>query len=374
MSHDPTTADLRAVLATDPPRRIAVFRALQLGDLLCVVPALRALRRRFPGAELTLIGLPWAAAFAARLPYLDHHETFPGYDGILEAPYDPVRTAAFVARMRQEPFDLAIQMHGDGSVTNGFVRDLGARRSLGYGPPGDDRLSVCLCHHPDDHEVVRWQRLVEVADAVPDSLLPEYPTTPAEEARAALLLTDVTTHPGPLVGLHAGARDPARRWPAARFAALGDALAEQYGARIVLTGSAGERAVTAAVRLATRAPALDLTGRTDLGTFAAVLARLDLLVTNDTGASHLAAATRTRSVVLFGPTQPRQWAPLDWERHTAVDARALLGGEPATALARLPVAPVLAACEQALALGREGARQRPALLVAAGDAEATWTI
>jgi ADP-heptose:LPS heptosyltransferase len=69
------------------------------------------------------------------------------------------------------------------------------------------------------------------------------------------------------------------------------------------------------------APATDLAGRTTIGQFGAVIAALDLLVTNDTGASHVAAATGTPSVVLFGPTDPRRWAPLDLVFHHVVNAR-----------------------------------------------------
>ena len=99
-----------------------------------------------------------------------------------------------------------------------------------------------------------------------------------------------------------------------------------------------------------RHPALDLAGATDLGAFAAAIARLDLLVTNDTGASHIAAATGTPSAILFGPSRPWQWAPLDRSRHRPVDALELAGpaADPSTALGRLPVEPVLAACEEML--------------------------
>ena len=146
-----------------------------------------------------------------------------------------------------------------------------------------------------------------------------------------------------MVALHPGAKDPSRRWPPDHFAALGDALALRYGARLLLTGTAGERSLTAAIGATLQAPALDLAGVTDLGTFAALIARCDLLVTNDTGASHLAAAARTPSVVLFGPSRPSRWAPLDRDRHLVVDAADFdLTGD----LSSLPTAPVLAACER----------------------------
>jgi ADP-heptose:LPS heptosyltransferase len=197
-----------------------------------------------------------------------------------------------------------------------------------------------------EHEVRRWLRLVALAGATGDSTV-DWPVNADEQERAVALLTGIDG--GPLVGLHAGAKDPKRRWPPERFAALGDALADRFGARIVLTGAASERPITHAVRSAMRRPVLDLAGVTDLGTFAAVIAQLDLLVTNDTGASHQAAATGTRSVVLFGPSEPEQWAPLDRERHTVLDAPSITG-EPdrGRALAALPVAPVLAASAAAL--------------------------
>jgi len=333
------------------PRRIAVFRALFLGDLLCSIPALRALRRRFPAAEITLIGLPWARELVQRLPYIDRFESFPGYPGITEVPYDAARTEAFLAASQTYGYDLAIQLHGDGNVSNGFVADLQASISLGYRRGVDDRLSVSLPFDAEEHEVRRWLRLIGLLGAATDDQRLECPTTSDEQDRARALLAQLPAMDGPLIALHTGAKDPARRWPAERFAALGDMLAQQFGARLVLTGGDGERATTEAVRNVMHYPALDLAGATDLGTFAAVLQQLDLLVTNDTGASHLAAATATRSVVLFGPTRPECWAPLDRARHVVVDALQLAGAtaDPSTALQHLPLDPVFAACAALLA-------------------------
>ena len=98
------------------------------------------------------------------------------------------------------------------------------------------------------------------------------------------------------------------------------------------------------------APAIDLAGMTDLGEFAAVISALDLLVTNDTGASHVAAATRTPSIVLFGPTRPDRWAPLDRRRHQVLDATSYPGApaDGAAALQALALDHVLAACLGAL--------------------------
>jgi ADP-heptose:LPS heptosyltransferase len=100
------------------------------------------------------------------------------------------------------------------------------------------------------------------------------------------------------------------------------------------------------VKAAMHGSALDLAGQTSIGEYAAVIAALDLLVTNDTSASHIAAATRTRSVVLFGPTRPERWAPLDRCRHHVIDAgaRAGPGQDGAAALQALPVEAVARHC------------------------------
>jgi ADP-heptose:LPS heptosyltransferase len=324
------------------PSRIAVFQALNLGDLLCTTPALRAIRRRFPAAEITFIGRPWAEDFVPRLSTVDRFLPFPGYPGIAESP----------PAAREVPpwprFDLAIQMHGSGEVSNGFVAALGATRSVGFGPPGEQRLTTALSWVESEPEPLRWLRLAAAIGAAPAGRQIEFPLTAAERARAAALIGP--TDGRPLIGLHVGASDLNRRWPAESFAKLGDRLVEQHQARIVLTGSDQERSLTTGVRGAMSSPAIDLAGMTDLGEFAAVISALDLLVTNDTGASHVAAATRTPSVVLFGPTHPDRWAPLDRSRHQVIDAVASPGApaDGTAALHAVAVDDVLTACLRAL--------------------------
>jgi ADP-heptose:LPS heptosyltransferase len=325
------------------------------------------LRGYFPDAEITFIGLPWAADLIGRLPYIDRFVIFPGYEGIAEVPYQPERTQTFLADARAAGYDLAIQMHGNGTISNGFIADLGARVSLGYRRGGDSRLTLSLPYRPAEHEVLRWLRLVgslsrsemsgregEIGedqapiDQLQSSTSLDFPIGEDEKVRAAQLLG--VTVGAPTVGLHPGAKDPARRWPTKHFAALADALVDRYGATIVLTGGVDECELTAAIVQAMSYPALDLAGQTDLGLFGALISRLDLLVTNDSGPAHLAAATGTPSAVLFGPGRPDQWGPLDRQRHRVIDALALggPGADPATALERLTVEPVQAVCEDIL--------------------------
>jgi ADP-heptose:LPS heptosyltransferase len=294
--------------------RIGIFQALNLGDLLCATPALRAIRGHFSAAEVVLIGRPWARELVTRLPSIDRVISFPGYPGIAESPKQSGETQDI-----WPPFDLAIQMHGSGSVSNGFVASLGATRSLGYGAASDKRLTVVCEWREEEPEPVRWLRLVSALGVQADGLHLDFPLTRDEQQQAASLIGAPDDRP--VIGLHVGASDPTRRWPPEAFAALADRLISQCNARIVLTGVESERPLTTQVQAAMHAPATDLAGRTTIGQFGAVIAALDLLVTNDTGASHVAAATGTPSVVLFGPTDPRRWAPLDLVFHHVVNAR-----------------------------------------------------
>ena len=302
-----------------PPRRIAIIRALHVGDLLLAVPAFRSLRAGFPEAEITLIGLPWAGWFVDRYAaYIDRFVEFAGYPGIIEVEVDPERVAHFLAEQRAYGYDLVIQMHGNGSASNPFALDLHAPATagcyIGQRPRG---LTIARPYPDGAPEILRNLAVSQVLNCPDTGTWLEMPIGPGERERAADLLGVHATTAAPIVGLHPGARPPARRWPAASFAAVGDRLAEA-GARIVLTGGPGEEDTVADVAARMAHPALNLAGRTTLGDLAAVIASLDLFVSNDTGPAHIAEAVGTPSVTIFGPADPYRWGPLDQAQHRIV--------------------------------------------------------
>ncbi len=316
------------------PQRVAVLRALQLGDMLCAVPAFRALRAALPDAEIILVGLPWAAAFVERFSaYLDGLLEFPGYPGLPERTPQLDQVPTFLTAARQQRFDLAVQMHGNGTLTNPLTVLLGARHRAGFFVPGQ------FCPDPDrflpypdlEPEVRRCLRLVEFLGAPPQGDHLEFPLS--DEDHEALHDIPEARHlqPGSYVCVHPGARAADRRWPPDRFAAVADNLAAR-GLPVVLTGAAEEAHLTAAVAHAMATPPLDLTGRTSLGALAALLQGARLAVCNDTGVSHVATAVGAPSVVIFSASEMHRWAPPDRERHRAVSARA--GATPADVLAQ----------------------------------------
>jgi ADP-heptose:LPS heptosyltransferase len=339
-------------VALSDARRIVVVRALPgLGDMLCAVPALRALRAARPEARLTLVGLPWARVLLSRFrPYLDELDEFPGWPGIRErAPRADL--PAFLAWMRARRFDLAVQMHGSGTVSLPFTRALGAARTVGFTPQaaeGSDDLLAYPGHLPEPERHLALMRFLGIPADDPSL---EFPVHDEDRRRLQGLAADERLDNWPYACLHAGAAVPSRRWPPERFARVGDDLAAR-GLRVVLTGTAGEAPLTRAVREEMRAPAVDLAGRTDLGVLAALLQGARLVVCNDTGVSHLAAAAGAPSVVIFSASDPGRWAPAPERRHRIVRGQAagrdLDPGEPVPG-DPAPVEAVLAQAAELLA-------------------------
>jgi ADP-heptose:LPS heptosyltransferase len=297
-------------------KRIAVFRALQLGDLLVTVPALRALRAAAPQAEITLVGLPWAASFAARYRgFIDDFLAFPGFPGLPEIEPKLDALPDFFRAAQSRRFDLALQMHGSGALSNPLMAAMGAQRNAGYMPSGGWRPDpdLFLEWRADEHEALRYLRLLEALGVARRGEHLEFPLCAGDHAQLA---RDIPELPSPraYVVVHPGARLPSRRWPAQRFAQVADALAAE-GWRIVLTGSAEEKPLVAEVIAAMRTDAINACGRSSLGGLAAMIAGARLMVSNDTGVSHVAAAVGTQSVVISSGADAKRWAPLDQAKH-----------------------------------------------------------
>lgn len=321
---------------------LVIFRALHLGDMLCAVPALRALRAALPTTRIALVGLPWAVQFAERFPdYIDDFIAFPGHHSLPEQPVRTDDVAAFYSAMQHRQFDLALQMHGSGEVTNVIVQSFGARCVAGFGMPvhhtGGDN---CFFPYPDrGPEPLRLLDLTERLGAPPIGTHLEFPITDADECELAQSGVDEGLVRGRYLCVHPGARWRDKCWPAELFARVADQLAAEYGLALVLTGSANEAGLTAAVARHMRTPVIDAAVPLSIGAMAALISRARLLLCNDTGVSHIAAGLKLRSVVVFSKADIHRWAPLDRQRHRCLwdpegeragevlaEARALLGG------------------------------------------------
>jgi ADP-heptose:LPS heptosyltransferase len=290
-------------------RRIAVLRANGLGDFLFATPALRALARAFPRAEITYLGRPGMVEFVAgRYSYVHRVEAVPPFPTIrppaatsaaAERWREPAREAlAFFARHQARPIDLAIQMQGGGAQSNPFVRMLGARRSLGFKAP-DVRvpLDVDLIYQLYQPEVMRYLELVSLIGVKPDGWHTEAPELPSDVERLAAVWPGAVD--AEFVVIHPAVSDPRRQWPLERFAAVAERIQRRHRLPVVVSGSPAERAVARALTNLTSAPLLDLSGRLDLGALAALLRRARLVVCNDSGPSNLAYAVGAPCVTIY---------------------------------------------------------------------------
>ena len=260
--------------------RLVVLRALGLGDLLTAVPALRGLARAFPAHERVLLA-PVALAPVVEL--------------LSDATYalhqvDGVRTLPGALPPIARDADVAVNLHGRGPQSTALLSAAQPRALVAFGRQAAWR--------DGEHETARWCRLLEAAGIAADpgdlDLAP-----PAEP----------TPYPGATV-IHPGAAAPARRWPAARWAAV----ARELAGPVVVTAGPGEEPLAHAVARA--AGATVFVG--DLRALAALVAGAALVLCADTGVAHLATALGTPSVVLFGPTPPAQWGPPPERTHHRV--------------------------------------------------------
>ena len=309
---------MHAALGEEPIERIAVFRALMLGDLLCAVPALRALRAGFPAATITWIGLGATRAMAGRLDHLiDDYLVLPGYPGLPEVPVDAAALPAFFAGARSRRFDLALQMHGSGSVVNPLVAALGARHTAGFfdaRAPVPRRDAPLYRPWPEGgHEILRMLALTDHLGIARQGTELEFPLRRADHDALACVWP-ASARPERYVCLHAGAQLASRRWPLDRFALLAEAVAAS-GRTVVLTGAAGELGLAAELVRRLRCPVVNLVGQTTLGSLGVLIQGAEALVCNDTSVSHIAAALGCASVVVSCGADVARWAPLDEARH-----------------------------------------------------------
>ncbi|GLW11426.1 glycosyl transferase [Microtetraspora sp. NBRC 13810] len=270
---------------------LLVLRGLGLGDLLTSVPALRGLRRAFPGHRIVLAA---PSALRELLPLI----------GAVDDLADTPETAVATGRITVDRPAVAVNLHGSGPQSIAALRRVrpGALLSHAHpafpdvpGPPWRDRL----------HEVLRWCALLgwHGIAADPSELRIRVP-------RRRHAAADVVVHPG--------AASAARRWPPERYAAVAGALS-RTGRRVVVTGTAAEATTAGQVaKLAGLHGDAVLAGRTGLAELAGLIGDARLVICGDTGVAHLATALGTASVVLFGPTPPALWGPPPGRSHVAL--------------------------------------------------------
>jgi ADP-heptose:LPS heptosyltransferase len=263
------------------------------------------------GAKIDLVVGSWNAALAPAIQGVSSIETLDA--GWLAREGGGLRLPRLLARARSwraRRYDLAINLEPD-IRSNLLVAVSGAAVKAGFvSGGGGPLLDVALPYDPRMKTSENQRCLVAAAldQTGPRPQRAAALELPAEaRRRAGELLREAGT---PLVGLHASGGRAVKQWDPQRFADVASRLVQEHGATVVLTGTAPDRPMVEVVRRALPpAATIDLTGVPDLLDLAAVLERLDVYITGDTGPMHLAAAVGTPVVAVFGPSDPARYAP-----------------------------------------------------------------
>jgi ADP-heptose:LPS heptosyltransferase len=322
------------------PKRILLMRLERVGDLLMVLESIATVRALAPQAQIDLVVGSWNLRLARLIPGVDSVET-------LDVPWMArgSRGLSWPALLRHtrawrlREYDLAINFEPD-IRSNYLLLVSGARRRVGFMSGGGGALLTDpVTPDPRVHIADNAKALVERAfgssvalgflraeasakAGSPAILGPATLTIPDDARRRAAELIATPKDGAPLVGIQPAAGRQIKEWDPIRFAQVGAEIARTRNASVVLIGSTADKPVLEIVRAAwpVDVPLIELPVETDLVVLAAVLERMSLFITGDTGPMHLAAAVGTPVLAIFGPSLPTRYAPLsDRSRIVRID-------------------------------------------------------
>jgi ADP-heptose:LPS heptosyltransferase len=307
------------------PGNILVIDFGQLGDVVLSLPALRAIRERFPRARITVaVGSPGApivelSGYADTTLVVDRVALRDG-----PKPLSILRIARIVQEVRRAQFDFVIDLHSLYETNllgflSGATKRLYARRpnrSLDFLANFDPRPPV-EDTRPSRHAVDRYLDVLTPLGIKDAERVPRLRTRPEDDAEVERMLIKEKADMGaPLVGMFPGAGHPARRWPLARFAELAEQLIRNDEVRIALFAGPEERAFVKEMR-ATFPRTTLIFDRLTIRQLASALARLSVFVSNDTGPMHIATAVGTSVVALLDRPTPHAFIPIE-ARHRVI--------------------------------------------------------
>lgn len=291
------------------PTRILLLRLERIGDLLMVLPGIAAVRALAPAARIDLVVGSWNAELARAIPFvndvilldarwLGRDDQGLGVPALLRA----------ARGWRSREYDLAINFEPD-VRSNLLLAASGAAWTVGYRSGGGGALlDHALEYDPRAHTSDNAVRLVSAAFDRP--ALDQSPRLSIPEDRRQAANALIAGVRRPLIALHVSGGRAIKQWPPERFAVVARHLVETRRATIVLTGAPDDRSLIDAVaKMLPAGSFIDVSSVGNLMTVAALLEEADVMLTGDTGPMHLAAAVGTPIVAVFGPSDPRRYAP-----------------------------------------------------------------
>ncbi len=298
------------------PHRLLVVSIRAIGDVVLITPVIRQLRKAYPDLYLVVLADGPSADILQHNPHLNRVIGSDRHAAKQQSRLSQfVKWRQLVGEIRREQFDTVIDLFsGPRSALLAWL----SRATHRYGEDVRSRIRGYLYNHSVPiardarHLVDQKFDLVRplIGDVNRQDLHLEVCLSSAENQKAHVLLSEVQLGAQKIVGLVPGAGSPWRIWPSERFAELADAIVNQYHAKVVLLGGEQDRPVCQRVREMMQQRPLDLSGQTSLRELIAVLAELDLVISNVTGPMHIASALSKPKVIgLYGAADTIQYAP-----------------------------------------------------------------
>lgn len=306
---------LQSPLQTLAADRICIIKPSALGDVVQTLPILAALRQRFPLAHITWVVNSAYASLIRPISLIDEIIEFPRqhYKSLgLDAAR---RSLGFLSLLHRQRFDLAIDLQG--LLRSGLMTfATGARTRIGLATAREG-ARFCYNRIVDDRPLEQGavDRYWKLAEAIGVGAMPKQSPLELSAAERRWAADAISGLPRPIVAINAGSRWATKRWPAEHFAAT---INQQTSTgSVILVGGPGEEAIAAQVAAACRLPTRDFAGKTSLRELAALLEQADVVLTNDSGPMHLAAAVGTPTVAIFTCTSPLRAGPFGFGHHIA---------------------------------------------------------
>jgi heptosyltransferase-2 len=312
-------------MAAYKPRNIVVFLPNWVGDVVMATPALGGLRKQCASARITFVGKPTAIDTLEGLGLCDATII----DGMARS-QRVMRMLNLATCLRHRDFDMAVLLPN--SFRSALTAKLaGIRRIVGYARDGRGWMLQRKLSPPRGEDgrirpyptIDYYNNLMAMLGARDIGRRMRLVLSEQQKEEAGALLAQAGADQSrPLVMLNPGGSfGPSKLWSAERYAAVADGLTQRYGAQIIINIAPGEESVGELVRSAMRTePLIDFTGKPNsLSLLKGLVARCNLLITNDTGARHFAAALGVDVVTIFGSTNP-VWAQIDYPRERIVRA------------------------------------------------------
>jgi len=298
----------------DPEKigKIAVFRTDRIGEVLLATPVIEALKKRFPPAGISFVTSSYARDVVSERPDLEEIITFDTIERKV-----PLKEAFSLARnLKERGFDMAVVLNPHKILHLGIFL-AGIRYRVGFNRKWGFLLNCSMDDTRDQgnrHEVNYNLRLLEVIGIRAKDIAPFINTSSRDEYYADGLLQQCSVDPGKnTIILHPGTSNPAKQWPIQNFRELAEKLASDGRFNVIVIGDRSEKKLCEVVVAGTSNKALNLAGLFTLKQLAALLKKADILVTNDNGPMHMAAAVGTKVIAIFGRSipgvGPKRWGP-----------------------------------------------------------------